>query len=646
MNNSDGIKNSLAIVTSACIAILLIQENSVFLYAGIVGISLLIAMALFFPWLGLLAVFPLAFALHPAPPSIGVPEFSFAALLGVVFFATLIGLARASDLKRSLKRFTYPLLIGLGIFGINLGMAIKNAVPLVDWVRGAIPFLFIYTLLPIAVLAENNESRIRWLGVSIGTLIFLVSGYVVFYYIHHDVWKAYWMILADGQNIKISEEAAQGNLNASGPYRDRITMLVSQSTDALLPIGLVAGMVVSTLARNRSVTIIGLLMSLLCVSAVLITFTRSMLLSAILVIALFFIFVFFYHKTLRKKISGLVGILCTFTFTFIFVTGMQSIWLGRMCLLVESSMQAVSELMHEMTNFSINCPTPVPTNTALISATNFGKNINPALSLSNKNAEPSNALPSEEPKVEVSNVEKKHSNNHHHKKPAEHQKHAADTQLTTRALPPREERPVEQQNATEPDTLPAVSDSGAEQKTVASSASDFNVSSRIEEYQIAWKMFLAHPLLGNGLGVKHEMRWEGSDKVSFTQSVAYVHNWPLYILMVGGGLGFLVYFLVLSGPVVTGFPSIRSESIHWTIIRTIVLTMIIYASFFAVFRLITFNLLLAAAWGILLSKNLPKMQKPSNGGNHIANGNGSENQEKETFGGPEATKQNNMELSV
>ncbi|MEB0200103.1 O-antigen ligase family protein, partial [Pseudomonas sp. 5S4] len=138
---------------------------------------------------------------------------------------------------------------------------------------------------------------------------------------------------------------------------------------------------------------------------------------------------------------------------------------------------------------------------------------------------------------------------------------------------------------------------------------DFNVSSRLDEYRIAWKMFLSHPFLGNGLGAKHEMRWETSEGVSFTQFVAYVHNWPLYILMVGGGVGLLIYGLVLLGPALFRLSSIRSESSHWTVIRVTILTMVVYGLFFAVFRLITFNLLLAAAWGTVFSQLLTRHQK-------------------------------------
>jgi hypothetical protein len=113
-------------------------------------------------------------------------------------------------------------------------------------------------------------------------------------------------------------------------------------------------------------------------------------------------------------------------------------------------------------------------------------------------------------------------------------------------------------------------------------------------------------VLGNGLGIKHEMRWETANGTSFTQFVAYVHNWPLYILMVGGALGVLTYSLVLLGPILFRITSLRSESEHWTIIRAVVLTLAIYGLFFAVFRLITFNLLLAAAWGVIFAQDLSR----------------------------------------
>jgi hypothetical protein len=510
MNESYFNKNSCAIIAGSGIAILLSQDPGAAFYIGAAGALLLVFMALKSPWHGLLALFPLAFAMRPAPASLGLQELSFAALLGSIFVISLIKLLRTYKIKDALKVFAPPLLVGFIILGINLSIAIFNHVPLSDWLRGVIPFLFIYALIPVCILVGTNENRIRWVGASVATLIFLTAGYIVFYYFYQGIWRPYWIDPTDAQAIKLTKEAALLNANAVGPMRDRITMVLAQATDSLLPVGMAAGFVTCILSRCKRITAIGALMSLLCMSAVLITFTRSMLLSALLVIMLFSAFIFVFHTKLRKKLSvsaialGLCGLL------FIFSTGMQQIWLGRMSLLIESGIEAV-----------VNW------------------------------------------------------------KPSEETKSAVGDGMLQPIVPTKE-------NA------------------------DFNVSSRVVEYGIAWDMFKSHPVLGNGLGVKHEMRWETSNGESFTQWVAYIHNWPLYILMVGGLLGIITYALILLGPILFRVTSVRVESTHWTILRSVVMTMAIYGLFFAVFRLITFNLLLATAWGIILTQALSRAPKIQN----------------------------------
>lgn len=67
--------------------------------------------------------------------------------------------------------------------------------------------------------------------------------------------------------------------------------------------------------------------------------------------------------------------------------------------------------------------------------------------------------------------------------------------------------------------------------------------------------------------------------------------------MATGGVGFLAYTWVLLAPAFIRPRSIRDERLGFTVLRAVVLTMAIYGLFFAVFRLITFNFLLAAAWG-------------------------------------------------
>lgn len=509
---NDRVKNGFAIALAACVAILILQGNGILFYTGLIGVCFLLLTAAVSPWLGLLALYPLAFMLPPAPTSIGLPELSFVALLAVIFIGTFVRVLRSSEIKSVGRFYLYPVLIGLGVLCVNLAVAINNNVPLVDWFRGVTPFLFLYTLLPISVLIGNNESRIRWFGGSVATLAFLISGFVVFYYFYHRLWQPYWLISVNGESVRISQEAALGNLKADGPMRDRITMLVAQATDVFLPVGVVAGVAISTIARNKFVAVVGLLMSVVCLFAVLITFTRSMLMSAIAVLFLFLVFVIRYRQALRMKALAILAAMSVFGFVFIFATGMQGIWFGRMGLLVESGVEAAVNVAGPKFGFS-----------------HFG-----------------------------------------------------------------------------------VAEAGGE-PTPEKMVTDVNVSSRLDEYRIAWKMFLSHPVLGNGLGVKHEMRWETSEGVSFTQFVGYVHNWPLYILMVGGGVGLVLYTLVLSGPALFRLSSIKSESSHWTVIRVTVLTMIVYGLFFAVFRLITFNLLLAAVWGTVFSLLLARYQKAQGG---------------------------------
>lgn len=126
--------------------------------------------------------------------------------------------------------------------------------------------------------------------------------------------------------------------------------------------------------------------------------------------------------------------------------------------------------------------------------------------------------------------------------------------------------------------------------------------------------------------------------------VAYIHNWPLYMLMVGGLLGFLVYSLVIAGPVLYRLTSLRSESAHLTVVRAAVMTLAVYGLFFAVFRLISFNLLLAAAWGVVFAHKWSRENRASSA--HAVHSHTASTQTKEKPVGHEPADQKNVELSV
>ncbi|WP_259331687.1 O-antigen ligase [Pseudomonas sp. FW300-N2A2] len=536
------IKNSAAIIIAALTAIGLTQENDTILFMAVAGMASVIIMAVFSPWLGMLTLFPLALALPPAPVTVGLQEFSFAVLLVVITAGTFIECLRSPAARPHLKLWGLTILAASTAITINLAVALNNNIPLRDWTRGIIPFLFMLNFLPVAVLIGKDGNRIRWIGISIATSIFMLAGFIIFYYFHNDIWRPYWLLSVDDQALRIPETVASEYADAIGPMRDRITMSIAQATDALLPVGLVIGVTLASLAQPKAAATTGLLMALSCMIAILITFTRSMLLSSLLAMFIFLVYLIVYRKEVLPRFITTLTALGAAGLIFIYSTGIQDIWIGRMSQLIALP---TSELN----------TTPVDTIVepdALISTT--------ALSTSEQN------ISTETTPNDTSTFE----------------------------APPAPDN----YRSIQPEVF-------SDNKTTK----DFNISARMDEYKIAWEMFVPHPIMGNGLGVKHEMRWETSDNVSEAKQVAYVHNWPFYMLMVGGLSGLLVYSALLFGPVIFKLSSIRSEPIHWTLIRMAILTMAIYGAFFAVFRLITFNLLLAVIWGILVTQVLIDRQK-------------------------------------
>ncbi|MFN3715748.1 MAG: hypothetical protein ACK4R8_03370 [Thiobacillus sp.] len=70
--------------------------------------------------------------------------------------------------------------------------------------------------------------------------------------------------------------------------------------------------------------------------------------------------------------------------------------------------------------------------------------------------------------------------------------------------------------------------------------------------------------------------------------------------MTTGAVGFLAYTWVLLAPVFARPQAGSCGHLARTVLKAAILTMALYGLFFAVFRLITFNLLLAAVWGVTL----------------------------------------------
>lgn len=125
---------------------------------------------------------------------------------------------------------------------------------------------------------------------------------------------------------------------------------------------------------------------------------------------------------------------------------------------------------------------------------------------------------------------------------------------------------------------------------------DENITARFEEYKIAHELFSESPIFGKGLGVVHKMRFANGVGGIVEADVGYVHNWVMYFLMVGGVVGLLLYSMILFGPLFIGRLTQTSNSLLWSLVATVS----VYALFFAVFRLIPYNLILGGLWGVLL----------------------------------------------
>lgn len=442
---------------------------------GVFGVLMLVILAFRSPWLGLLAVFPLAFSIRPTPQGIGPQETLFALLVAVVVWKSLADAAASVGWKTLLKLYGKPLGIASILAIVNLAVAVSHGVILADWLRGLVPFLFIGLFIPVALAIERHPERLRWLGLSIGALIALLVGHVVIYYLANGLHHPYWVIVIDGIPQRIPEALASLHADARGPLLDRVTMSIQSATDVLLPVGIVAGLIVAVLASDRRAAILGYAVSILSLTAVMMTYTRSMLLSALIVMAIFVVRIAFSRHDFSRVIVLVLG-LALVGAGVMAALDIESMWVRRMGSLAE-----------------------------------------------------------------------------------------------------------------------AVFSDGVMADGAASS-----VTTRLEEYRIAWNRFVEHPLLGNGLGAKHAIQFEGPEGLVM-QHVAYIHNWPLYFLMATGVTGFLIYTWALLAPAFMRPQATSRENPTFMVLRGVILTMAIYGLFFAVFRLITFNLLLAAVWGVALA---------------------------------------------
>lgn len=347
-----------------------------------------------------------------------------------------------------------------------------------QWTRGLIPFCFI--AMSFIFFLASYRNQYFWILLFFSFLIAsgLFSFRVVETYINEKLWESHWFYYEAGQWFLIRDiQSFTANEALVKPFITRVTLLVQQSTDLFVPIGIVWGLWGGVFLKKNKLRIFAVVIGLISLVAVTFTYTRSMLLAAFIIVLFMGLQIIFKNKKkLTPYILICVGYLSVFLLT-VTLFSLQDIYLNRLF----------------------------------------------------------------------------------------------ETQQTIEKV--FENQVVENQ--------------------IEKYEGDANITARLEEYKIAWEMFTEAPVFGQGFGISHEMSFSTGFGEVLTQEVGYIHNWLMYILMTSGLVGLFVYSMFYYYPIRAVFKYEESFEVRLLIYSTLGF-MLLYASFFAVFRLLPFNILLGA----------------------------------------------------
>lgn len=481
----------LSVLTGVFISLILYFQLDFFIIPVYAALSIIVLKGIYQPWIILLTAIPILFAIPPASSSLGQNEICLLVLFSLFVIITY---AQAIINKKDMTYVWIGTLFSTTLFLLSFWESRCRGISVTDWARGLAPFLFLYLMFPIAIVLENEfKFKLKWVFIAFSFLTMLLVIYINVVFFAEHFYGIYWINKIDGTPVYQLSDKIHAN-ELLGPFRDRITLRIQQATSELLPLGFAAFTVIACMVKKRYIFILSMIMAELSLFAIMETYTRSMLVSALSI--LFAWFVFKGRKEFIKncRILLILGLSCLI---FTTMTNLNSIWFGRM----QIFFAGINELNKDQPLSTYNDKPIVSYNEKLM-----------------KNAK----------------------------------------------------------------------------------NSDQNMVSRIEEYQIAWSIFLEHPLFGGGIGVKHNMSFPTSEGHYIHQKVGYVHNWFFYWLMVGGIGGLMIYGFVLIAPLFF-FKKLGTEhELIKSILIMTILIMCLYSSFFAVFRLITFNLLLSFFAGISL----------------------------------------------
>lgn len=446
-------------------------------YLGLALAGYIMTYALPKPWLLLIAIIPAFFSLEPVPQKIGFGEVTVSSMLLLFTLATFYEEFKSKNIA-NIKFIIVGSSIFLSLVSLSCLHSINNSISLPTWFRAVAPFLLWYLMIPISLaLREAFDEKIKWVLIAFAALAVALLSWVNFIFFHSSVAKLYWL---DQNNVKfLSAENVSAIHQLTGPYRERITIIFSQATSEIIPISFLIFLLVAVFEKRNHVRLASLMISTIALFAILETFTRSMLMSAVFNLILLGIWLLFTNRKLTRNYASCLFFLLFSAVTVVYVNNIESIWLGRLGILVRDLFSS---------------------------------------------QDPRNIL-----------------------------------------------------------SLTGIHDE--------------NITSRLDEYKVAYSIFRDNILFGGGLGIKHNMSFLVSGDNYLHQSVAYVHNWVFYWLMVGGISGLVLYLSLLMLPVLAAL-SIKKNSLLKLVMLSTVSTMGVYALFFAVFRLFTYNLIIAVICGI------------------------------------------------
>lgn len=483
----------IAIAAAVVAALLAVHAGEA---ARIPVVAVLVALGLWSlrePAAGLLAALPLVYMIEPTPTVVGWRELGFASVLAVSGAAALWR-ARGAILPPADRRWAA---VAAALLALNLASALWHGVRPGDWLRGLAPFVFLLVALPVRLeMLADAAFAPRWREAALATAA-LFAGHVVQVYVGERLWLPASWTFEQGAWVPAIPEIARAQGREVYEFAIRVTQRLQQATDALLPLGIVWGTWLTVHARRRGACVLGTGLAMLATVAVVLTYTRSMLLAALAVVGPLLGLALRRGQGWRVLLVGVV-ILAAAAGT---IRGfdLEAIYLNRFYQMKE---QAVATL-----NEADGAP--------------GGKR-------------------------------------------------------------------------GDPDGLSA-------DAAGLVTAKDANITARLDEYRIAWELFLASPLLGQGLGARHAIHYAAGLGEVIEVQVGYVHNWVMYMLMTGGVVGLFAYLAVLAGPALAALRGSAQTGSDLDFVLATVATLGLYGLFFAVFRLIPFNLVLGGLWGLMLA---------------------------------------------